>query len=170
MPARARKTDPTPEPTLTVVAPDPTPDPTDPDATDTNTTDTDSRGRSRTRTYSERLAPDAAGLDGGFETITDPDSVPAVVRNRGRINPFDDPIRESFKNRDEDGLGPWVKGRVANLDAAERQARSAASWLVTAESLDVGVEVRRQPDDENAENGPGVIWFRGKNRQHKTKK
>jgi hypothetical protein len=124
---------------------------------------TDANKVTLTRAYDNRVKAEDVGLDpAGFETVENPDDVPAFVRNRGRKNPFDDPIRVSFSKKDADGNGPWVKARVTNLEAAEKQARTAATWLSDHEELNVGVEVRVQPDDDDKPNAEGVIWFRGK--------
>lgn len=162
---------PTPEPASAPVfqpetAPEPTPEPApesapEPEVSVDTSEDTGKRGKSKA------ITDEDVQLDGGFVAVTE-DEVPKIVRQRGRSNVFDDPIRESFEGEYKH-LDKWVQGRVGNLEAAEKQARNAASYLADKEGLNLGVEIRRLPDNKNNPDGPGVLFFRGKPKREVTR-
>jgi len=137
-------------------------------STDTDTTPVEFSDNQPTeevkRTYSSRVTAEDVGLQGGFQAA-EATEVPRIVRERGRSNVFDEAVRESYVN-DYVGQNKWVQGRVASLLAAQRQARNAATYLTQKEGLDIGVECRAVPDSQDAPNGAGVLYFRGKGKRH----
>lgn len=106
------------------------------------------------RDYS-RYTPDVVQL--GELAVVSGDDVPRLVRERGRVNPFDDAVKESLAQGFYlSDTNAWASGRVASLKGAKVQCRNAAAFA------DCGVEIRDLPDNPEEPDGAGVIYFRGK--------
>lgn len=139
--------------------------------TENATTENASPTENGNRTYSRRTTDADTGLSGGF-SVAKAAEVPAVVRDRGRTNQFDAPVLQSyqqdFASEEKHGKGgAWVSGHVVNLEAAEKQARNAATHMGDLHELPIGIEIRKHPDDASKPDGAGTIYFRGKLKRDK---